>query len=196
MGPADLHELLKPLAASSERDPRLLVGSETADDAAVFRLDDRTALVQTLDIITPIVDDPFDFGYIAAVNALSDVYAMGGTPLTALTFLAFDTCDLDITGAGYILIGALAALAEARCALIGGHTVMDPEIKFGLSVTGTVHPDRVLTNAGARDGDLIYLTKPLGTGITATALKAQLAPDELVEKATGWMKTPNREAAA
>jgi selenide,water dikinase len=159
------------LTARAGGDERLLVGTETSDDAGVYLLDEKTALVQTVDVITPIVDDPFDFGFIAAVNALSDVYAMGGTPLTAMTFLAFDPCALDLEGARAILDGALAALEEAQCTLVGGHTVQDPEIKFGLAVTGTVAPDGILTNAGAGEGDLIYLTKPLGTGIASTALK-------------------------
>ena len=154
-----------------------------------------TALVQTIDVITPVVDDPYDFGYIAAVNALSDIYAMGGRPLTALSFLAFDPCDLPMEAASDILNGGLDALKEAGCTLVGGHTLEDPEIKFGLAVTGTVHPDRVVTNAGAGKGDLIYLTKPLGTGITSTALKGEAAPDALAEESTRWMKTPNREAA-
>ena len=184
------------MAGRDAGDPRLLVGIETSDDAGVYLLDDQTALVQTVDIITPIVDDPFDYGYIAAVNSLSDVYAMGGEPLTAMTFLAFDPCHLDIRGAGRILEGALAALEKAPCALVGGHTIEDPEIKFGLSVTGTVHPDEVITNAGAQAGDRIYLTKPLGTGIVSTAVKGEMAPKSLTEEATRWMKTLNREAAA
>lgn len=184
------------MAARAGGDERLLVGTETSDDAGVYLLDEKTALVQTVDVITPIVDDPFDFGFIAAVNALSDVYAMGGTPLTAMTFLAFDPCALDLEGARAILDGALAALEEAQCILVGGHTVQDPEIKFGLAVTGTVAPDGILTNAGAGEGDLIYLTKPLGTGIASTALKGEMAPDALIEEATGWMKMLNRDAAA
>ena len=174
---------------------RLLVGTDTSDDAGVYRLDGDTALVQTIDVITPIVDDPVDFGYIAAINALSDVYAMGGTPLTAMTFLAFEQCDLPIEAASLILKGALAALAENRCTIVGGHTVEDPEIKFGLAVTGTVHPNAAITNSTAVDGDLIYLTKPLGTGIASTALKGELIPQSLGEEFVGWMKMSNGPAA-
>jgi len=172
------------------------VGTDTSDDAGVYRLDEDTALVQTIDVITPIVDDPADFGYIAAINALSDVYAMGGTPLTAMTFLAFEQCDLPIEAASLILKGALTALAENRCTVVGGHTLEDPEIKFGVAVTGTVHPDGAITNSTAADGDLIYLTKPLGTGIASTALKGELIPPSLAEESLGWMKMSNGPAAA
>jgi selenide,water dikinase len=177
-------------------DERLLVGTDTSDDAGVYRLSDDSALVQTIDVITPIVDDPADFGYIAAVNALSDIYAMGGTPLTAMTFLAFEQCDLPLEAASLILNGALLALDENRCTVVGGHTVEDPEIKFGLAVTGTVHPDKVITNSGAGDGDLIYLTKPLGTGIASTALKGELIPPPLEKEYVAWMKRSNGPAAA
>jgi selenide,water dikinase len=172
------------------------VGTDTSDDAGVYRLSDDSALVQTIDVITPIVDDPTDFGYIAAVNALSDVYAMGGTPLTAMTFLAFEQCDLPIEAASLILKGALKALDENQCTVVGGHTVEDPEIKFGLAVTGTVHPGKVIVNSGAGDGDLIYLTKPLGTGIASTALKGELIPPPLEEEYVAWMKRSNGPAAA
>ncbi len=186
---------MAPIQEKAVSDPRLLVGTRTSDDAGVYLLTEDTALVQTVDIITPVVDDPCDFGFIAAVNALSDIYAMGGRPLTALSFLAFEPCDLPNEKASEILTGALAALGEAGCTLVGGHTLEDPEIKFGLAVTGTVHPDRIVTNAGARDGDLIYLTKPLGTGIASTALKGEMVPDALLTEATLWMKTFNSEAA-
>jgi selenide,water dikinase len=181
------------LAARS--DGNVLVGTDTSDDAGVYRLDDDLALVQTVDVITPIVDDPADFGYIAAINALSDIYAMGGKPLTALSFLAFQPCDLPLAAASLILEGACQALEKNSCMIVGGHTVEDEEIKFGLAVTGTVHPDDVITNSGAGDGDLIYLTKPLGTGIAATALKGEMLPAGLEEETTRWMKTSNREAA-
>jgi selenide,water dikinase len=171
------------------------VGTDTSDDAGVYLLDDDLALVQTIDVITPIVDDASDFGFIAAVNALSDIYAMGGTPLTALTFLAFQPCDLPLEIASLILQGALDALSENGCAVVGGHTVEDPEIKFGLAVTGTVDPDKVITNNGARDGDIIYLTKPLGTGIASTALKAEMISPSLEEEFVGWMKRGNGIAA-
>jgi selenide,water dikinase len=152
--------------------------------------------VQTVDVITPIADDPGDFGYIAAINAMSDVYAMGGTPLTALTFLAFDACSLPVQAASRILSGAGEALDEASCTLVGGHTVEDAEIKFGLSVTGTVHPEKYVTNAGARDGDLIYLTKPLGTGIASTALKGELLPEDLQSEFIDWMKRSNSDPSS
>lgn len=177
-------------------DDRLLVGTDTSDDGGVYRLSDDMALVQTIDVITPIVDDPTDFGYIAAINALSDVYAMGGTPLTAMTFLAFEKCDLPVEAASLILKGALEALAENRCTVVGGHTVEDPEIKFGLAITGTIHPDKVILNSGAGDGDLIYLTKPLGTGIASTALKGELIPPSLNDEFVSWMKRSNGPAAA
>jgi selenide,water dikinase len=144
-----------------------------------------------VDVITPVVDDPHDFGYIAAVNAMSDVYAMGGIPLTALTFLAFDACSLPIQAASAILEGAGEALSETSCVLVGGHTLEDAEIKFGLSVTGSVHPERFVTNAGAREGDLIYLTKPLGTGIASTALKGEMLSLDLQNEFTAWMKRSN-----
>ena len=172
------------------------MGLETSEDAGVYRLDNETALVQTLDVITPIVDDPVDFGYIAAVNALSDVYAMGGTPLTAMTFLAFESCTLPVEGASMILEGASEALREASCAMLGGHTLEDPEIKFGLSVTGTVHPQRIVTNSGARAGDIAYLTKPLGTGIASTAIKGEMFPVELQADFVEGMKASNGPASA
>lgn len=187
---------MSPLAQDLAADDRLIVGIGTSDDAGVYRLSDETALVQTIDVITPIVDDPADFGFIAAVNALSDIYAMGGTPMTALTFLAFEECRLPLEAASLILEGAAKALAGNGCTLLGGHTVQDQEIKFGLAVTGTVHPDRVITNAGAREGDLIYLTKPLGTGIASTALKGEMVPDNLKEEFTACMKRGNGPAAA
>lgn len=157
----------------------------------MYRLSEDLALVQTIDVITPIADSPDDFGYIAAVNAMSDIYAMGGTPLTALSFLAFDSCTLPVRAASRILEGAGEALTEANCALVGGHTVEDTEIKFGLAVTGTVHPERFVTNSGANEGDLIYLTKPLGTGIASTALKGEVIPERLVDEFIHWMRSSN-----
>jgi len=177
------------------KDNRLLVGIGTRDDAGVYIMDGDTALVQTIDVITPVVDDPADFGFIAAINALSDIYAMGGTPLTALSLLAFDPCDLPHEAAQEIMAGAVEALSSNNCSLIGGHTLEDPEIKFGLAVTGTVDTGSVVTNSGARAGDMIYLTKPLGTGIASTAVKGDVAPDGLIDKSTGWMKTSNRDGS-
>jgi selenide,water dikinase len=174
----------------------VLVDHRTGDDAGVFRLDAATALVQTVDFFTPVVDDPHDFGAIAAANALSDVFAMGGTPLTALSIAAFPERDFPAEWAAAIVRGGAEALREAGCALLGGHSVRDPEIKFGYAVTGLVDPARILTNAGARPDDALVLTKPLGTGVIATALKAGQAPPLAVEAATRSMRRLNRAAAA
>ena len=173
----------------------MLVDQRTGDDAGVFRLDARTALVQTVDFFTPVVDDPFAYGAIAAANALSDVYAMGGRPLTALSVAAFPERDFPLEWAREIVAGGAAKLAEAGCALLGGHSVRDPEIKFGYAVTGLVDPERMLTNAGGRAGQALVLTKPLGTGVIATALKAGHAPDDAVAAATRSMLRLNREAS-
>jgi selenide,water dikinase len=171
------------------------VDYRTGDDAGVFRLDERTTLVQTVDFFTPVVDDPEAFGAIAAANALSDVYAMGGRPLTALSIAALPEKDFPLEWAAAIVRGGHAKLVEAGCFLLGGHTVRDPEIKFGYAVTGLVDPARMLTNAGAKVGDVMVLTKPLGTGIIATALKAGKAGSEAVEASTLSMSTLNRNAA-
>jgi selenide,water dikinase len=177
------------------RDDRVLIDYRTSDDAGVYRLDESRALVQTVDFFTPIVDDPFVYGQIAAANALSDVYAMGGRPLTALAIAAFPK-DLDRAVLSQIFAGGLDMLTRAGVALLGGHTVQDQEIKFGYAVTGEVHPDRILANAGARAGDALILTKPLGTGIIATALKFGRATETSVAAAIDSMTTLNREAAA
>jgi len=173
----------------------VLVDHRTGDDAGVFRLDDRTALVQTVDFFTPVVDDPEAFGAIAAANALSDVYAMGGRPLTALSIAAFPETDFPAEWAAAIVRGGALKLAEAGCALLGGHSVRDPEIKFGYAITGLVDPQRILTNGGGRGGEILLLTKPLGTGVIATALKAGKAPAEAVAAATASMARLNRTAA-
>jgi len=173
----------------------VLVDHTTGDDAGVFRLDPRTALVQTVDFFTPVVDDPEAFGAIAAANALSDVYAMGGRPLTALAIAAFPESDFPPEWAAAIVRGGAAKLREAGCVLLGGHTVRDPEIKFGYAITGLVDPDRILTNARGRPGDAVVLTKPLGTGVIATALKAGQAPEGAVAGSTRSMATLNRAAA-
>ncbi len=175
-------------------DPNLLVGFDTSDDAGVYRLNDQLALVQTVDFFTPIVDDPFTFGAIAAVNSLSDVYAMGGKPLTALSILAWPSGD-EIADLEQILAGGASKMLEAGCVIVGGHSVNDPEIKFGYAVTGTVHPERVLKNAGARAGDILMLTKPLGTGVISTALKQGIAADAHVQASIRSMLTLNRAAA-
>jgi len=176
-------------------DPNLLVGMETADDAGVYRLTDDCALVETADIITPLVDDPATFGRIAAANALSDVYAMGGRPLTASNLVFFPACQLPVAVLADVLAGGQTALAEAGCCLVGGHTVEDDEFKYGLAVTGLVHPERVVRNCTASPGDRLILTKPLGTGIISTAIKAELATAEQIAEATGWMTALNRQAA-
>ncbi len=171
------------------------MGPRTSDDAAVWLLEGGVALVQTLDVITPVVDDPADFGAIAAANALSDLWAMGAAPATALSLLAFDPCRLPLASARAILAGALPVLEEAGCALVGGHTLNDPEVKFGFAVTGTADPARITRNSTARPGDLLYLTKPLGTGIIATALKGGTAPADAPAASTASMKKLNRAAA-
>jgi selenide, water dikinase len=177
-------------------DERLLVGSATADDAAVFRLSDELALVQTIDFFTPIVDDPYDFGRIAAANALSDVYAMGGTPLVALNIVAFPLERLGAGVLGEILRGGLDVVSAAGATLAGGHSIDDPEPKYGLSVTGIVHPDEVMTNAGALPGDLLVLTKPLGVGAITTALKRGLTADaDLLARGVDVMAALNASAA-
>lgn len=169
MGPGDLAEALAPIPGAS--DERILVGRETFDDAGVFLLTDELALVQTVDFFAPIVDDPYTFGQIAAANALSDVYAMGGQPLTALNIVAFPKDKLPLSVLTDVLRGGLDKVHEAGAHIIGGHTVLDDELKYGLAVTGKAHPKFLLTNAGARAGDKLILTKPLGSGILATAIK-------------------------
>ena len=169
MGPADLSRALAPLARKS--DPRILVGHETFDDAGVFRMYDDIAIVQTVDFFAPIVDDPYEFGQVAAANALSDVYAMGGTPLTAMNIAAFPTDQLPIDVLTEILRGGQDKVHEAGAHIIGGHTVTDDEVKYGLSVTGRIDPRHMLTNASASVGDRLVLTKPIGNGILATAMK-------------------------
>jgi selenide, water dikinase len=171
------------------------VDHRTGDDAGVFRLDEKTALVQTVDFFTPVVDDPAAFGAIAAANALSDVYAMGGRPLTALSIAAFPEKDFPAEWAAAIVRGGHGKLAEAGCALLGGHSVRDPEIKFGYAVTGLVDPDSMLTNAQGRAGQELFLTKALGTGVIATALKAGRAPEEAVAASTLSMAALNRDAS-
>lgn len=175
--------------------PEVLVGLEKADDAGVYLLTPEIALVQTIDVITPVIDDPFAFGQVAAANSLSDVYAMGGRPVTAMSFVGFPTEDIDIEVLRLMLAGALNKLDEAGCALIGGHSVKDAEIKFGLSVTGVIHPGKVLTKGGARPGDRLILTKPLGTGILNTALKAGLLDQAATDMVIGHMTALNKVAA-
>jgi selenide,water dikinase len=161
----------------------------------VYKLNDDVALIQTVDFFTPIVDDPYTFGQVAAANSLSDVYAMGGIPLTAMNIICFPIKTMEISVLRDILRGGLDKMREADVLLVGGHSVDDNELKYGLSVTGTVHPKRVILNRGARPGDALVLTKPLGTGIINTALKAKMADDALVEKSTRFMTELNRKAA-
>ena len=174
--------------------PDLLVGSSTGDDAAVYRLDDRTALVVTVDFFTPITDDPYEFGSVAAANSLSDVYAMGGRPLVALNVVGFPAA-LAVEMLGDVLRGGHDKAAEANCLIVGGHTVDDNEPKYGLSVVGLVEPGRQVSNMGAKPGDVLVLTKPIGTGIITTACKAGVAPPGSVETAVETMATLNRAAS-
>lgn len=172
-----------------------MVGLDSPDDAGVFRLTDQIALVQTLDFLTPITDDPYEFGQIAAANSLSDVYAMGGTPLTVMNIVCFPSCELDEEILAQTLKGGQDKINEAGAVLVGGHSVDDPQFKYGLSVTGIVHPDRVVTNSGARVGDAIILTKPIGTGIMSTAIKAKLAEPSHIREAVALMSMLNQGAA-
>ncbi len=176
--------------------PDLLVGLEAADDAGVFRITPEIALIQTVDFFTPIVNDPYQFGQIAAANALSDVYAMGGRPLTAMNIACFPLQTTPTEVLKEILRGGLDKVHEAGALLVGGHSVEDPELKYGLAVTGIVHPDRILTKGGAKKGDLLVLTKPLGTGIIATALKGRLASPEAEAAMIQVMSELNAAAAA
>ena len=192
MSPAVLDRILAKLPR--QEDPRLIVGFGNRDDAGVYLLQDGLALVQTTDFFTPIVDDPYDYGQVAAANSLSDVYAMGGRPLTALTIVCYPE-EGDLDALGRILAGGLDKMIEAGCTVAGGHTVRDSEIKFGYAVTGTVHPGHVWTNAGARPGDILLLTKPLGTGVITTALRAGEARQPWVHGAVQSMARLNRDAA-
>jgi len=176
-------------------DENVIVGLERADDAGVYKISDDLALIQTVDFFTPIVDDPYWFGQIAAANALSDVYAMGGTPKTAMNLVAFPVKQMDLSVLRQIIQGGLDKLTEAEVVLIGGHSIEDKELKYGLSVTGTVHPSRVLTKKNLRPGDRLILTKPLGTGIVNTAIKAGMASADLTKKVTRLMASLNRDAA-
>ncbi len=175
-------------------DPNLLISGATLDDAAVYRISDDLAIVQTVDFFTPMVDDPYLFGQIAAANSLSDIYAMGGVPKTAMNVAAFPVNDVDLDVFEAILAGGADKLIEADTLLVGGHTIEDKEPKYGLSVTGFVHPNQILANRGARDGDLLVLTKPLGTGIISTAIKGELATKEQETMASVVMAQLNRGA--
>jgi selenide,water dikinase len=177
-----------------QHDPNVLVGFDHADDAGVYLLTPETALVQTVDFFTPIVDDPYTFGQIAATNALSDVYAMGGKPLTALALVCFpEKSDLDILER--ILAGGLSKMIEAGCTIVGGHSIRDEEMKFGYAITGVVHPQRVLANQGAQPGDRLLFTKSLGTGVISTAIKRGVAQPPWIDAAIESMTTLNKAAA-
>jgi len=175
-------------------DERLLVGFDKSDDAAVYKLDDNKALIQTLDFFTPMVDDPYLFGQIAASNSLSDVYAMGGKPIVAMNIVCFPSC-YDMSILGEILKGGADKVIEAGAILVGGHTVDDKEPKYGLSVAGLVHPDRVLANSGAKPGDALILTKPIGTGIVSTGMKADMVQKSTVDEVVKIMAHLNKYAA-
>jgi len=193
VGAADLAIVMRGLDLAG--DPNVLVGVETSDDAGVYRLRADLALVQTIDFFTPIVDDPYDFGRIAATNAISDIYAMGAVPRTALNVATFPLEELGHAVLSRILAGGAAVAREAAVAILGGHTLKDDEPKYGMAVTGTIHPDRVITNTGARPGDVLVLTKPLGTGILSAALKKGAIDEQQIAPAVRWMTTLNRAAA-
>ena len=192
LSPSILDSILKRLPPQT--DPNLLVGFETSDDAAVYRLTDDLAIVQTVDFFTPIVDDPAQFGQVAAANSLSDVYAMGGRPISALTIVAFPASGAPEI-LEEILRGGLAKMSEANCTVVGGHSIRDDELKFGYAVTGVIHPQKVWKNIGAQPGDILLLTKPIGTGVISTALKQGLAQEAWVSAATASMTRLNRDAA-
>ncbi len=193
LAPGSLRAVLDDLPPQA--DPNLLVGFDQSDDAGVYRIGDDVALVQTVDFFTPMVDDPFTFGQIAAANALSDVYAMGGRPLTALAIVCYpQEGDLEILG--QVMRGGLDKMREANCTVVGGHSVRDPEMKFGYAVTGMVDPRRVYTNAGAQPGDILLLTKPIGTGVITTAIKQGKAEGAWIEAAVRSMTTLNQRAAS
>src|SRR6201995_2528495 len=192
ISPAILDQVLSQLPRQTNEN--VLVGFETADDAGIYKLSDSLALVQTVDFFTPMVDDPYTYGQIAATNALSDVYAMGGIPISALAVLGYpEHGDLDVLAA--IMAGGLSKMLEANCAVIGGHSVKDAEMKFGYAVTGTIHPDRVLKNKGAQVGDVLFFTKSIGTGVITTAIKRGLARQEWIDAAIKSMTTLNKNAA-
>jgi cysteine desulfurase len=193
MRPQYLEKILAGLPVSS--DPNLIVGTASSDDAAVYRLNDEQAIVQTLDFFTPIVDDPYNFGAIAAANAISDIYAMGARPLFALNIVAFPSKTLPGWVLEKILKGASDIAQQAGISIVGGHSIDDPEPKFGMCVTGMVHPDKALMNSKAMPGDLLILTKPLGTGIISTAIRKNTASAEDAEESVNWMKTLNRKAS-
>lgn len=171
------------------------MGLETSDDAGVYRLTDDLAIIQTLDFFTPVVDDPYAFGMITAANALSDIYAMGGDPVTAMNIIGFPVSEMDISVLQEILKGGLEKIKEAGALLVGGHSIEDSELKYGLSVTGIIHPDMIIRNRGAKPGDSLVLTKPIGTGIINTAIKGNLADEDLIELVIDIMSRLNNVAS-
>jgi selenide,water dikinase len=193
LAPAELHPLLSELPAVD--DPAVLVSADTADDAAVYRISDELAIVTSVDFFTPIVDDPYDFGRIAAANALSDLYAMGATPVTALNLVAWSLEDLGGDALRDLLRGGADIAHGGGAAVVGGHSIDDPEPKYGMAVTGTVHPDRVVRNSTGRSGDELFITKPLGGGVASTAAKRGVAPESLIAVAVEVMTTLNRDAS-
>lgn len=193
LAPGDLDKALCDL--DIPRHPQVLVGLEGADDAGVYLVSDDLALIQTVDFFTPIVDDPYAFGQIAATNALSDIYAMGGEPKTALNLVAFPAGQMQMDVLQSVLQGGLDIMKRAEVALIGGHSVKDQELKYGLAVTGFVHPDHIVKNTGLNPGDQLILTKPIGTGIVNTAIKRNAAPPKVIDDVTRLMTALNREAA-
>lgn len=191
IGPETLSKILSKIPKNYDKN--LIVGIETSDDAAVYKLNEDTAIIETLDFFTPVVDDPYTFGQIAAANSLSDIYAMGGKPLMALNIVCFPTC-LDIEILGEILRGGGDKVIEAGALVIGGHTVDDNEPKYGLSVTGIVKPDKVLKNCGSKEGEVLILTKPIGTGVINAAIKGGIASEKAYENAVNVMSTLNKYA--
>ena len=193
MSPGDLGQVLCELPPI--RDPNVLVGPSTHDDAAVYRLSDDTALVQSVDVFTPVVDDPYTFGQVAAANALSDIYAMGARPIVALSLIGFPVGKLPLSDMSLILRGGSDKAREAGIDIAGGHSLDDSEPKFGLFVTGVVHPDRVISNAGAKPGDLLFLTKPLGIGVLTHSIKKGLLRPEELDRVVAVMCRLNRDAS-
>lgn len=191
LGPGILHDVLNKLPKFEN--PNLLVGFDTSDDACVYRINDSTVAIQTVDFFPPMVDDPYSFGQIAAANALSDIYAMGGVPSTAMNLMCFPSC-LDIEIMQHILEGGYAKVKEAGAVIAGGHTISDPTPKYGLCVTGFAHPNEILTNSGAKPGDVLVLTKPIGIGIMNTAAKASMLTDLQIDKIIAIMSTLNKYA--
>lgn len=191
IGPGTLSKILEGLPKFA--DPNLIVGIETSDDGAIYKITDEIAMIQTLDFFTPVVDDPYVFGQVAAANALSDIYAMGGEPKVALNIVAFPNC-VNPEILGRILKGGADKVKEAGAVLAGGHSIQDDEPKYGLSVTGFVHPDKIFKNCGAVPGDVLILTKPLGTGIVNTAVKADMASQDAMDEVIGVMTSLNKKA--